>query len=430
MDKVVQAEQKLNEEWRRTFHCAKPECVVQVYPTGGVMAKGQLYLSQNYACYQQGKTTAKVAFCEIETHNFGPKNTINIKTNDGQLYAWPECPRPAYTMLCYLSENPTNYIDLNAVREFEEKLAYTQQQQMQTQAAPLPSFDLAVADELLSLALDTDFTQNSLMDTVARQGEQIDRINGTIDRVEAKMDRAEHLLRGIESYRYYVFGKQKGKNKNRETALERRTMNRAPNLPPPVEVEVLLKRADALLPSILSLEQDEFKILDPTTNAVAESRKFAEIDAMVMVVKPEHMHFMIKGAKGPIVIISSYLQVIVNQIHSRSKKLNLSPKVVFHTPARKFEYQDDRVSAVRAAQHTPLADLLSDPGAREQATQLDNTLDQVLSLTQGINAKGRQLNEELAIQNAALAHANNKVDSLNNRARNMNGRLDHQNDKY
>jgi len=331
--------------------------------------------------------------------------------------------------MSYLSENPTNYIDLRAVEEFEEKLAYQQSQQQQL-AAPLPAIDLALGDELLSLALDADFTQNSLMDTVARQGEQIDRIGNTLDRIDAKLDRADHLLRGIESYRYYFFGKQK-KTKAREDQLEKRSMERPPNTPPPIEVEILIKKADALSPAILALDTDEFRITDATSNILLESHKFAAIDAMVMVVKPEHMHFMIKGAtKGPIVIISSYLQVIVNQIHSRSKKINQHPKVVFHTPGRKFEYQDDRVSAVAAATHTPMADLLADPTAKQQANQLESTLDQVLEITQGLNQKGRKLNEELSRQNQVLANHNNRVDGMIDHSRNINGRLDYQNKKY
>lgn len=113
--------------------------------------------------------------------------------------------KEAYELITYLWQNPPNYVDLDAINKYEASLAQQAQnnQQMQMQK---PAVNTALADSLLSLALDTDMTQNSVMDTVARQGEQIDRIGQTIDTIDGKLQRADHLLKGIESYRYYMFG--------------------------------------------------------------------------------------------------------------------------------------------------------------------------------------------------------------------------------
>ena len=97
-------------------------------------------------------------------------------------------------------------------------------------------------------------------------------------------------------------------------------MNRPANVPPPIEVECLFKAGDNLVPAIVSLvrfeftlhpvpsclfilrahrtfsnsfqEQDGFQVLDPSNNKPFCGAKFVTIDALIMTVKPEHMHIM------------------------------------------------------------------------------------------------------------------------------------------
>jgi hypothetical protein len=199
--------------------------------------------------------------------------------------------------MMYLWQNPPNYVDLDAITKYEQQLA---QQAEAQQAAQMqiqrPTVDTSLADNLLSLALDTDLTQNSVMDTVARQGEQIDRIGQTIDTVDGKLQRADHLLRGIESYRYYMFGRQKKKNgTKRQQALESRTMKLPPNTPPPIEIDILYKKQDdSLHAAILVLEADHFKCVDPVTDKLMEknsSYKLANIDQLVLRARHEHLDF-------------------------------------------------------------------------------------------------------------------------------------------
>jgi hypothetical protein len=74
------------------------------------------------------------------------------------------------------------------------------------------------ADELLSLAYTAQQQQNRNTDLIMKQGEQIDRIGNTLDGLQAKLDRGDHLLRGVESYRYFAFGFG-GKNKKKRTEV-------------------------------------------------------------------------------------------------------------------------------------------------------------------------------------------------------------------
>lgn len=107
----------------------------------------------------------------------------------------------------YLSENPPNYVNTDAIDQYEASLAtQSQSRQPPQQRTQLPKVDIALANSLLSLALDTDLTQNAVMNTLATQTQQIRRVGDTIDTIDGNMQRVDHLLRGIESYRYYMFG--------------------------------------------------------------------------------------------------------------------------------------------------------------------------------------------------------------------------------
>jgi hypothetical protein len=74
------------------------------------------------------------------------------------------------------------------------------------------------ADELLSLAYTAQQQQNKNTDLIMKQGEQIDRIGQTVDNIQNKLDRGDHLLRGVESYRYFAYGFG-GKNKKKRAEV-------------------------------------------------------------------------------------------------------------------------------------------------------------------------------------------------------------------
>eukprot|EP01126_Amoeba_proteus_P034922 TRINITY_DN3504_c0_g1_i15.p1 TRINITY_DN3504_c0_g1~~TRINITY_DN3504_c0_g1_i15.p1 ORF type:complete len:171 (-),score=31.53 TRINITY_DN3504_c0_g1_i15:729-1241(-) len=134
------------------------------------------------------------------------------------------------------------------------------------------------------------------MVTIARQGEQIDRIGQKIETLEGKLQRADHLLRGIESYKYYMFGKQKGKNvQAREESLKVQTLKLPPNTPPTIELDVLYKKPDdSLHPAILVLEAISFKCVCLQNHRLIDKGtefNYEDLEAIVLRARHEHMDF-------------------------------------------------------------------------------------------------------------------------------------------
>jgi len=346
---------------------------------------------------------------------------------------------------------------VEAINRYEAGLAAAaaaqgNQQQVQAQK---PAVQTALADSLLSLALDADMTQNSVVDLVNTQGKQLDRIAENLDTIDGKLQRADHLLRGIESYRYYMFGRQKKKNsKKREEALASKTNKLPPGTPPTLEIDILFKRQDdSLHPAILILEADSFRCVDPITDKLMEKNshyKLSSIEAFVMRARHEHADFRFKGT-GAVRdrrcrIMSSYLQALTNQIWVRCQKIGHNPNIVFEPGVSKFEFKDDRVcvmpqptrdgaasNALGQVGNQKTSALLSpniDQQTKKDLDYVDDTLTQVLAVTRDIRAKAEDMNTELDRQNALLGQANNKVDGMIAHSQNINQRLDHQNDKY
>eukprot|EP01127_Copromyxa_protea_P003062 TRINITY_DN12936_c0_g1_i1.p1 TRINITY_DN12936_c0_g1~~TRINITY_DN12936_c0_g1_i1.p1 ORF type:complete len:464 (-),score=81.25 TRINITY_DN12936_c0_g1_i1:40-1431(-) len=463
MDQNKKAElmRKVTEEFRREFKIPKPECVIQAYTcSAGGFSRGTLYVSQNYVCFSGGSKNARMPYTKIvgiayEPGTLGDK--LNIKDDGPKALSLSgfglKQAKEAYELMMYLWQNPPSYVDMEAITRHEQQLAQQAAHSSQAQIQR-PQVNTALADSLLSLALDTDMTQNSVMDTVARQGEQIDRIGQTLDTIDGKLQRTEHLLKGIESYRYYMFGRQKKKNNDkRQKALESRTMSLPPNTPPPIEIDILYKKQDdSLHPAILVLEADHFKCVDPVSDKPIEKHamyKLSSIDAVVIRARHEHLDFRFKGS-GPVRdrrcrIMSSYLQALVNQIYVRCKRINHTINISFEPGVRKFEYLDDRVCVMPQASRDgassnsmgatvgqKTSNLLTgaDQQTRQDMDYVDGILDQALDLTRGITAKGQMMNTELDRQNQALGHYNNRVDGMIQHSQGINQRLDHQNDKY
>jgi len=315
--------------------------------------------------------------------------------------------------------------------------------------------DTAASDMLLAAAIDADYLQDQTAQTLARQNEQINRIGTKLDGIENSLDRADHLLRGIESARYYVFGSQKNKNAPaREQALKSKTASAAPGAVPPIELDILFKKQDdSVLPCILVLDATTFSCLSPVNGKLIDKNtqwKYDQIEMLIMRARHEHMDVRFKGSGPPkerrLRMMSSYLQVLTNQLWSRATKAGNNIKVEFEPLVRKFDFKDDRVLIVPPSSREAAAgatsgfvrnapkvsSMLNDSSAETQADMnyLENNLDQVHALVKGMNQRGQQMNEGLTATNAVLDGYNQRTDNYIERTQNLNGRIDHQIDKY
>jgi hypothetical protein len=313
-----------------------------------------------------------------------------------------------------------------------------------------------MSDMLLSAAVDADYLQNQTAETITRQGEQLNRIGTKIDGIENSLDRAHHLLRGVESCRYYVFGTQKNKNAPaREQALKNKTASAAPGAPPAIELDILFKKQDdSVLPCIMILDTTTFSCIDPRNGKLMDKNtqwKYDQIEQLIMRARHEHMDVRFKGSGPPkerrLRLMSSYLQVLTNQLWARATKAgNASIKIEFEPLVRKFDYKDERVLIVPPSsretaaggaggfvRNTPkVSSMLSDSSAQTQQDMdyVENNLDQVLELTKGMNRRGQEMNDQLGHQNEVLVSHGQRVDNARQRTAQINDRLDHQIDKY
>eukprot|EP01126_Amoeba_proteus_P034923 TRINITY_DN3504_c0_g1_i16.p1 TRINITY_DN3504_c0_g1~~TRINITY_DN3504_c0_g1_i16.p1 ORF type:complete len:392 (-),score=71.26 TRINITY_DN3504_c0_g1_i16:541-1716(-) len=358
---------KLTEEFRREFKIPKPESVIQVYDCSmGGFNRGKLFVSQNFLCFSSTLTSrnvrlpySRITSVQYETAIMSDKvivmedKKLLIFSGFGLKHA-----KEAYEIVLYLWQNPPNYIDLDTIDKYETTLSQATSSQGQQAQLNRPVVDVAAVDTLLSLALDASTTQNDAMVTIARQGEQIDRIGQKIETLEGKLQRADHLLRGIESYKYYMFGKQKGKDvQAREVSLKVQTLKLPPNTPPTIELDVLYKKPDdSLHPAILVLEAISFKCVCLQNHRLIDKGtefNYEDLEAIVLRARHEHMDFRFKGTGNPrdrrFRVMSSYLQVIVNQVWSRCRKRNFNITVTFEPGVKKFEYKDDRVCVMPQA---------------------------------------------------------------------------------
>lgn len=313
--------------------------------------------------------------------------------------------------------------------------------------------------------------QSEALRNLHSQGEQLDRIEGSLEHMAAQLDRADHLMKGIESVRYYLFGgKGKQWGAQREAALKTRQLPApAPGRVPVIEVEVLYKKQDdSLLPAILVFEPDMFKVVPPDQEGLIDKGTkyrtppplppphplgYADVVSMAMRARHEHVDVRFSSGKkdpsGRLRLMSSYLQLIVNQLYLRGVEQNggKGPQVEWEPGVVRFDYTDPRLphfsplpraqpgaggaatsSAFVRPGQAKLSSLTS-TATEEQKRDLDRVdaqLDEVLAVTRGIRSQAGVMSEELDRQNEQLGRVEGRVDVVTDRTQQLNKRMDKQ----
>jgi len=452
------------EEFRKEFQISKPDSVIQWYECGtSTFSSGKLYISQNFICYKGGKTTERIPYTKIQQvvlkDGLGAELTVILTDNKKFVFSGFSKIRSeakeAYEFIQYLKANAVSYVEPGVIdAHIKAQQAAAQQAAGQQQATQQRAqFNTGAVDQLLASAYDADYLQAQTAETIARQGEQINRIGTKLDGIEGQLNKADHKLKGIESCTYYIFGSQK-KSPQREAALKSKVAQATPGAPPDIELDILFKKQDdSVLPAIIVLGAASFSVVHPMTGNLIEKGtqwKYDQMDQVIMRARHEHLDVRFKGS-GPVKdrrlrLMCSYLQQLTNVLWTRSGK---TVKVEFEPLVRKFEYKDERVLIIppssreqkaggtsaanafnRPAQST--SGLLSgqDAQASADAQYIDNALDQVHALAKGMNVRGQEMNNQIQQQTDALNGYNQRLDGYNERTANMNQRLDHQIDKY
>eukprot|EP01126_Amoeba_proteus_P043656 TRINITY_DN4802_c0_g1_i11.p1 TRINITY_DN4802_c0_g1~~TRINITY_DN4802_c0_g1_i11.p1 ORF type:complete len:144 (-),score=40.97 TRINITY_DN4802_c0_g1_i11:229-660(-) len=138
--------------------------------------------------------------------------------------------------------------------------------------------------------------------------------------------------------------------------------------------------------------------------------------------------------------MSSYLQIITNELVLRARDSNVVLKIVFEPGTSRFHYGNPRISAtppitreqaknnfVRLEGLYKTSDLLSTNApqqVKDDLREVDDNLDAIFGHLQNISVRTDAIAEEIDRQNEALGHVNTIAHSAQERIENANARID------
>jgi len=115
----------------------------------------------------------------------------------------------AFYLISYFWKNPPHYVNVAAYKEAAAEIALAHKQAAKKRNENQKvSKTLAVnkAKELYTLVNDIKVMQNETMDQLEEQGGTIMKIEDKLEVLDENLKRADHLMKGIESAPYYIFG--------------------------------------------------------------------------------------------------------------------------------------------------------------------------------------------------------------------------------
>lgn len=210
----------------------------------------------------------------------------------------------------------------------------------------------------------------------------------------------------------------------------------------PMDIEILCKnKDDSFTPALLRLFKDNFQCIDPTTGRVLQNDyawNYDFIDCVVMRARHEHMDIRFHPPRDRFRCMSSYLQVITNELVLRGPKDKI--KVIFEPGVRTFAYKDPRISMqptvsrataatgfVRNDARQKTSDLLSsnaDPQLRKDLDETDGVIDEISDALSVMHDQALTGREEIIRQTEQLDRVNRKVDQANAGIRSQNRRME------
>lgn len=209
-----------------------------------------------------------------------------------------------------------------------------------------------------------------------------------------------------------------------------------------MDIEILCKnKDDSFTPALLRLFKDSFQCIDPNTGKCLQQDyawNYDFIDCVVMRARHEHMDIRFHPPRDRFRLMSSYLQVITNELVLRAPKDKI--KVVFEPGVRTFAYKDPRISMqptvsrstqttgfVRNDARQKTSELLSpnaDPQLVRDMDETDNCLDEISDALSIMGDQAMTARGEIVRQTEQLDRVNNKVDMANGRIREQNRRME------
>jgi hypothetical protein len=304
--------------------------------------------------------------------------------------------------------------------------------------------DTTSTKEILRLGTEALRLGSENLAILSTQAEQIDRIDNTLDSIHSKLDRSEKLMRDIESLPAYIGSTFSKKSKRKIMAPQDRNISVKKGKSPPMDIEILCKHADdSLVPAVLSFDEDFFSCIDPLADKVIKNFKYlyTEISEVVMRCRPEHADIRFLNGKERFRMMSSYLQIITNELFLRSKEAKHEVQVIFEPQSISFDFGNPRVSATpplqnregggffRKENQIKTSALLSSHASqetREALDAVDKDLDDISDILFNISDQANATAVELDRQNEQLRKINAKGAAADSRTNGLNNRLDKQ----
>jgi hypothetical protein len=312
---------------------------------------------------------------------------------------------------------------------------------------PKNKLNVDKAKEALALVQETEAMQKETMKQIAEQGELLDRVEDKLNDIHENLKRADHLMKGIESLPYYLFGGSAKKeiNDKREKLKKDRTIKVPEGSPPIIEIDALFKNGDTLGPCTIVFNAENFQIIDPKTEklftAGVTQYSYYDVETITIKTRNEYMQLTFNTKKkAPIILCSAYRQILTSQLHTRAKREGHDINVVFQHGSVRFEFTDDWIYKIPlekrgAAAATgkasnqafaKLSSLFPDEDTKRDAEEVDKTMDAISHVVGNIINAGNATNIVIKDQTEQIKRLEGMTDSATDKMRNMGERMDKQ----
>jgi len=296
--------------------------------------------------------------------------------------------------------------------------------------------DVEKAREALRIAYSTREVTADTINKIEQQGQQLTRMEAHLDNMSANLEKSETLIRGMESVFSYIGNKWRKGGKNPPPVVD--YGNRAikiEKMEPPLDIEILCKNPDdSFTPALLRLHTMGFACVDATTGKPLNASyawPYSDVAQLLLRARHEHLDikFTLSSSKERFRLMSSYLQLIVNELLLRAPKDAI--QVTFEPGVKQFEYNNPALSKIPPSSRSAVSSGFSRPEAavktstllsatadqqtRDELDEVDRHMDEVSKVVGDIGDMAVAMGHELSAQIEHIDRIDRKVTENNDR---------------
>jgi hypothetical protein len=298
-----------------------------------------------------------------------------------------------------------------------------------------------LAIEIKNTVLETREIQKETILEIEKQGELLNRLEHKLDNIEDNLKRADHLVKGIDSVSYYMFGKSytsppsKPPKKGNTSILSDPSKSSSPL----IKIEALFKHGDDLDPCIIVFQPSQFLILNPKTEKLLKKKETQYLynDISQITIEPkksEYFHISFNTNKSPIQLCSAYRQILINQLYNRNLKEGYEVPVKFEKGSSGFDYKDEWIYKIQPMYsrengkrlNDNLSSLFTTKENQVAANIIDECCDVVIKELDDIITDGINVNHTLKEQTIQVENLSIKTDNINETMKTLGVKMDKQ----